>query len=293
METPNKVENGSVAETVVAPVAIPAQEQVKVEEDIITRASKFIEANQPKETQHDGVDFNSQEFNKILDGITDPVIKEQFIKKSKSLETGFNKKFMELASIRKEYESRLNQEQQWTPEKVQSLLQRSDFIEAAKAIVPSTPPEGMTAEEYSMLSETEKQDLASVKQELGFLKNERMQTLKKEEDSRLMSRYSNYKPEAVDKLLEDMMNGRVQATREALWKVLDYEDMAKRVYAMAMADKQSQNQERVNASVVPSGASVIPNSDLPKQGTNQSSKQYFVELGKRRLAEAKQMAGAK
>lgn len=293
MEKPNQAVSGSVAETVVAPVAIPAQEQVKVEEDIITRASKFIEANQPKETQHDGVDFNSQEFNKILDGITDPVIKEQFIKKSKSLETGFNKKFMELASIRKEYESRLNQEQQWTPEKVQSLLQRSDFIEAAKAIVPSTPPEGMTAEEYSMLSETEKQDLASVKQELGFLKNERMQTLKKEEDSRLMSRYSNYKPEAVDKLLEDMMNGRVQATREALWKVLDYEDMAKRVYAMAMADKQSQNQERVNASVVPSGASVVPNSDLPKQGTNQSSKQYFVELGKRRLAEAKQMAGAK
>lgn len=293
METPNKVENGSVAETVVAPVVIPSQEPVKVEEDIITRASKFIEANQPKETQHDGVDFNSQEFNKILDGITDPVIKEQFIKKSKSLETGFNKKFMELASIRKEYESRLNQEQQWTPEKVQSLLQRSDFIEAAKAIVPSTPPEGMTAEEYSMLSETEKQDLASVKQELGFLKNERMQTLKKEEDSRLMSRYSNYNPEAVDQLLNDMMNGKVQATREALWKVLDYEPMAKRVYAMAMADKQSQNQERVNASVVPSGASVVPNSDLPKQGTNQSSKQYFVELGKRRLAEAKQMAGAK
>lgn len=293
MEIPNKVENGSVAETVVAPVVTPSQEPVKVEEDIITRASKFIEANKPKETVSDRVDFNSQELDKILEGVTDPVIKEQLIKKSKSLESGFNRKFQELADLRKKLESNLTQSQQWTPEKVKSLLQDPTFIQSAQAVVPSTPPEGMTEEEYSMLSDSDKQKLANLEQELGFLKGERMQTLKKEEDSRLMSRYSNYKPEAVDKLLEDMMNGRVQATREALWKVLDYEDMAKRVYAMAMADKQSQNQERVNASVVPSGASVVPNSDLPKQGTNQSSKQYFVELGKRRLAEAKQMAGAK
>lgn len=292
METPNKVENGSVAETVVAPVVIPSQEPVKVEEDIITRASKFIEKNQPKEQVADKVDFNSQELDKILEGVTDPVIKEQLIKKSKSLESGFNRKFQELADLRKKLESNLTQSQQWTPEKVKSLLQDPTFIQSAQAVVPSTPPEGMSAEEYSMLSEAEKQKLANMEQELGFLKGERMQTLKKEEDSRLMSRYSNYKPEAVDKLLDDMMNGRIQATREALWKVIDYEDMAKRVYAMAKADLQSQNQERVNASVVPSGASVVANTEL-KPNNNETSKAFFMRVARQRLAESKQMAGAK
>ena len=132
-----------------------------------------------------------------------------------------------------------------------------------------------------------------MEQELGFLKGQQLQSLKKEEDARLMSKYANYNPEAIDNLMQGMMNGTIRATREHLWKVQDYDSAVLRAYKMGLSDKNNQNQERINASVVPSGASIVPNSDVPKQSANQSSKQYFVELGKRRLAEAKQMAGAK
>ena len=282
-----QVISGSTTPTVVSAEPVVSQNTT---DDIIARASKFVEDNAPKNPVVDKVDFNSQELDKLLEGVTDPVIKEQLIKKSKSLESGFNRKFQDLAEIRKQ----LEKSQQWTPERVQSLLQDPQFVQAAQSIVPSTPPDGMTTEEYSQLTDTEKQKLASMEQELGFLKSQQLQTLKKEEDARLIAKYSdNYKPEAIDSLLNDMMQGRRIATREDIFKVIDYENMAKRVYAMAMSDKNNKNQERINASVVPSGASIVPNSDVPKQSANQSSKQYFVELGKRRLAEAKQMAGAK
>lgn len=281
-----QVISGSTTPTVVSTEPVVSQNTT---DDIIARASKFVEDNAPKNPVVDKVDFNSQELDKLLEGVTDPVIKEQLIKKSKSLESGFNRKFQDLAEIRKQ----LEKSQQWTPERVQSLLQDPQFVQAAQSIVPSTPPDGMTTEEYSQLTDGEKQKLATMEQELGFLKGQQLQSLKKEEDARLMSKYANYNPEAIDNLMQGMMNGTIRATREHLWKVQDYDSAVLRAYKMGLSDKNNQNQERINASVVPSGASIVPNSDVPKQSANQSSKQYFVELGKRRLAEAKQMAGAK
>lgn len=283
------VVNNEPAVNTPAPVADPTT-------DIIQRASKFVEENAPKSSVTEPVDYNSQDLDKLLEGVTDPAIKDQLIKKSKSLEKGFNQKFQEIANLRKQLEATVSQSQQWTPERVKSLLQDQQFVQAAQAIAGSTPPEGMSAEEYSQLTDREKQELAKlpqIEQELSLLRTERFLAQKQEQDMRLKEKYHNYDPKAIDDLTTDLIQGKIQATREDLWKVRDYDAAVVRAYKMGLNDKNNQNQERVNASVVPSGASIVPNSDIPKQGANQNSKQYFVELGKRRLAEAKQMAGAK
>lgn len=283
------VVNNEPAVNTSAPVADPTT-------DIIQRASKFVEENAPKSSVTEPVDYNSQDLDKLLEGVTDPAIKDQLIKKSKSLEKGFNQKFQEIANLRKQLEATVSQSQQWTPERVKSLLQDQQFVQAAQAIAGSTPPEGMSAEEYSQLTDREKQELAKlpqIEQELSLLRTERFLAQKQEQDMRLKEKYNNYDPKAIDDLTTDLIQGKIQATREDLWKVRDYDAAVVRAYKMGLNDKNNQNQERVNASVVPSGASIVPNSDIPKQGANQNSKQYFVELGKRRLAESKQMAGAK
>lgn len=276
--------------------AVPVTPVVNPTQDIINRASKFVEDNAPKAPVADNVDYNSQDLDKLLEGVTDPAIKEQLIKKSKSLEKGFNNKFQQIADLRKQLENTVSQSQQWTPEKVKSLLQDPMFVQSAQSIAGSTPPDGMTEEEYSQLTDGEKAKLAKlpqIEQELSLLRNERFIAQKNEQDTRLKEKYQNYNPQAIDSLTSDLIQGKIQATREDLWKVRDYDDAVVRAYKMGLSDKNNKNQERMNASVTPSNIGVVPNSDTPKQNSNQSSKQYFVELGKRRLAESKQMAGAK
>lgn len=268
---------------------------VKKEEDIITRASKFIETtkvNAPTEP----VDFDSKELERVIEGIQDPVAKEMLIKKSKSLESGFGKKFQELAELRKKLENISAQSQQWTPERVQSLLQDPMFVQAAQAVASSQASQhGMTEEEYSQLTDGEKAQLAKLpqlEQELSVLKNERFVAQKNEQDARLKEKYHNYDPKVIDTLTSDLIAGKITATREDLWKVRDYDDAVQRAYKMGLADRENQNKERLEA-VSHSGSNVVPNSNIPKREAGQSNKAHFLELARRRLEESKQMAGAK
>ncbi len=295
MET-NNTTVSDLPVTPVAPVDVPVSPAIDPTTDIIQRASKFVEENAPKSPITEPVDYNSQDLDKLLEGVTDPAIKEQLVKKSKSLEKGFNTKFQEIANLRKQLENISSQSQQWTPEKVKALLQDPTFVQSAQAVVPSTPPDGMTAEEYSQLTDSEKRELAKlpqIEQELSLLRNERFIAQKNEQDSRLKDKYQNYNPQAIDSLTTDLIQGKIQATREDLHKVMDYEAAVVRAYKMGLSDKNNQNKDRMNASVTPSHIGIVPNSDTPEQKPNQSSRDYLIELGKRRLAQSKQMAGAK
>lgn len=287
------VENTTTTVETTAPVtttteATPAPGS---KEDILSRVSKFVE--QTPAPVVEPVDYNSQDLDKLLEGVTDPAIKEQLIKKSKSLESGFGKKFQELSELRKKLESNLNQSQQWTPERVKSLLQDPTFVQAAQSITGSSEANqyGMTEEEYSTLTPTEKAELSQMKKELQDLKIDKIKALQSEEDTKLKSKYQGYNPEVIDNLTSDLINGKIRATREDLWKVYDYDNAIVRAYKAGQSDKSVQNQERLNASTTSSTTTVTPTNDI-KRETGESAKSHFMKLAKARLEESKKMAGA-
>jgi hypothetical protein len=75
-----------------------------------------------------------------------------------------------------------------------------------------------------------------------------------------------------------MMQGRVQATREHLWKVVDYESAVKRAYDLGKQDRKMEVAEKVGASSNPNLINITPSNDVPVRIQNESSTDYFRRI---------------
>lgn len=237
-----EVMESKVEEQVQAPKADTPQPK---EPDLVTRVSQFKAETPAKEV----VDTDKFDFKELeAKAEKDPTLMEAY----KSLQRGFNTKFQELAEIKK---SLTNQPEpsNWTPERIQKLMNDPAFVQAAQQLAgPAQSPQGPIEEEYSALSDKEKQKLTSMEQELKLFKEQafrsQMESQRIKQDQEARARYGDiYKPEAIDVLTADLLAGKVQATREHLHKVLDYEDAIKRAYELGRQDRSLDNQEKLNS----------------------------------------------
>lgn len=204
------------------------------------------------------------------------------------MQRGFNQKFQEIAELRKELQATNETQKGWTPDKVQSLLSDPNFINSAQQLNQSQNPQesGLTNDEYSTLSDTEKSSLNLALSESKQTRNE-LQKLQQtrdfeKQDTQLSQKYSNYNPSQVDKLYGDMMSGNVSATREALWQVLDYEPGMNRAYEMGVKDGQKNGSEMSNSASV-EGRNIISSAPLERE-KGESGRNYFKRIAERNLA---------
>ena len=199
--------------------------------DLLTRVSQFKRSELTTiDPKSDGVDFDFKE----LESIQDPAQKELMFKAYKSMQSGWNKKYQSLSEQRKEVEKKLSDYSNWDTDKVNRLLNDPTFIKAAQQVAASKAPSTYqgTTEEWSSLSEGEKAKFRQMEQELNQLKQLNLQTETKRQDEQLKQKYGNYAPDVVDTTLSNLMSGKQQATREDIWKVIDYEDGVKRAYEL-------------------------------------------------------------
>ncbi len=106
-------------------------------DDLLTRVSKFeLNSDPNKESKDDtGGVFHSKELEDSIAAIEDPALKTKMENMRKSLETGAQSKFQEIATLRKEMQSFMEGKKQvWTPQAVQNLANDKQFIEAAQQI---------------------------------------------------------------------------------------------------------------------------------------------------------------
>ena len=234
------------------PVETPAP-VVEVKPDLITRVSQF------KPETIDDSKFNINDLDSQIEKLPDPVLKEQVVGLKKSLLRGENQKYQEIASLRKEYEQKLSQLSTWTPERVDGLLKDPNFVSAAQSILNK-----QQVTDASMLSEAEKQMLEQNNKQVQSLMYQNQQLLKVQQDAQLKTKYANYDPTIVDKVTEDLVNNRIQATREDLFKVVDYDNAVKRAYELGRQDKVTENNEKVNGMTFQVGQNVTPTGQLER-----------------------------
>lgn len=197
--------------------------------DLITRASQV-------KVEKSVVPVNEPEFDyKEIEAIKDPVAKDIALKAYKSFQRGFNQKYQELASMKKDYEHKAGDFSNWTPEKVQSLINNPQFVEAAKNVVGNV--------EQGYETETDKK-MKMLEQELQQLKGQSLQQTFRQQDEEIGKKYANYNPSKVDEITAEMLSGKVNATREHLWKVLDYDEAVKRAYELGKQDRQLELSEK-------------------------------------------------
>lgn len=242
--------------------------------DLVTRVSQ-VKKSEVKTEDTEGK-FNINELDSHIEKIQDPNLKEQFVGLKKSLLRGENQKYQEIASLRKQYEHKLAESTTWTPERLQQELQKPDFVQAAQSVLQTGNPRnsGVSDEQWSALSEAEKAELTQLKQKISILEQNNWQAVKSQQDAQLRTKYANYAPDIIDNLTQEMIQGKRQATREDIWKVVDYDDAVRRAYELGLMDKNTQTQEKVNGMTFMSGRNIQQPSAVEKE-KGETAQQFF------------------
>ncbi len=267
-------------------VEVPIVEAPK--EDLITRASKVKLEPKPTEPIIEEPRFDVNDIEKIAD----PQAKEQALRAYKSFQRGFNQKFQELAELRKQVETQ-RQPTQWTPERIKAELNKPDFIQASQAVLQeqNPPNSGMNDVDWSSLTANEKKQWQVMQQELASLKqqqnNQQILQSFKSQDEVLRGKYANYDPNAVDIITGELLAGKRQATREDLFKAIDYENAVKRAYELGKQDGNVENIEKQNATAYDGLSTGKPATDLPTPENNERTPSYFRKLVERNYTKQK------
>jgi hypothetical protein len=279
MEEVKVVQEG---ETVV-PAAEPVKEEVKEapKEDLVSRASKVkLDTPKPKEEASNPFSLTREDWDKVQ---SDPSLKKYY----QSMLTDYQKKTSEISEQRREIE-KTKQSANWTPERIQQLLNDPTFVQAAQQVasVQNPPNSGLSDQEYSALTDKEKAQLNSMQNEVQQLKLQNYQMQQKQQDETLKQKYANYAPDIVDTTIHRLVNNEVQATREDIFKVLDYDSAVQRAYQLGKQDRQLENTEK-QQSMSAEGYNATPQNSVPGIDKGESTSSYWKRLAVARLAEFK------
>lgn len=270
------------------------------EESLITRASRIQAAPQASpqpDSNQDSIKLDQQ----IIDKITDPQLKQAVIEARNSMQADYTRKTQDLAARRKEMDTlkaQLESTGQYTPAKIQELLSNPSFVQAAQEYQRQVGPQAtnansngqLTQEELSYLSPEQQkayqasiQAQASANQALQAVSSVQNKMAAEREDMSLKNKYVNYEGAKVDEIYNGMMSGSIQATREHLWKVLDYEPAVQRAYQLGLQDRKLEQSDKLNASSQPNSISVTSADDIPTRLPNENSIEYFKRLAANRM----------
>ena len=280
MELQTNVRSGEVKITEGTPEAKPVEvtTEKKPEADLITRVSQFKkEETAPEETKltsetRDTFGLTQEDFGKVQN---DPVLSKFY----KSMQADYTRKTQAAANDKKEAERIKTEYSTWTPERVQQLLNDQTFVNAAQSVMKTQAPttfEG-TQEEWSGLSDTDKAKFQQLTNKVNLLEQQNYQVRKIQEDETLKTKYNNYDPQAIDILTADLLKGKVQATREHLFKVYDYENAVERAYHLGIQDGKTGIREKVSSSSM-EGTMATTNREQPKPEQGENDRAFFKRV---------------
>jgi hypothetical protein len=286
-------DNVSVAEPVVQTPVITAPTQASEpvvttpEPDLLTKVSQFKlpEVQEKIENPPDQPEFAN---------ITDPVAKkaaaEAVERMRRGLQSSYDKKLQDAQAL-------VNQSKSWTPQRIQQeLLTNPEFLSAAQMIQGQQAPQErqLTQEEYSALTESEKNQLAAVpqlKNELLQMRNqaqhEQLMVSINQKDLTLRQKYGDdYNPQLVNEAAQRFGKLTPADAREYIFLADNALKMIQKAHELGKLEGQGKLQTKINT-ITPQGSTVTANDVLPVRQKGQSDQAYFVQLAQFRLAQSK------
>jgi hypothetical protein len=249
-------------------------------EDLVTRVSKFKSQETPKE-EHNVFNLTKEDYEKVQ---SDPVLSKFY----KSMQSDYVKKTQNLSQKEKEIEKIKMESANWTPERIQQLLNDPNFVQSAQKVaqMQNPPNSGLTNEEFSALTDKEKAQLLNMQNEVQQLKMQNWQMQQRQQDEQLQSKYSDYAPDIVDTRISELVSGRYRATKEDIFKSIMHDEHVRNAYELGKQDKALENKNKIE-SMSYEGFNATPTQDVPKINDKESNNAYFKRLAERRLNEIK------
>lgn len=276
------------ANTSTSATTVQAPEAKAEPQDIVSRASSFKvqpekSGDAPQETKFKVTD---------IEKITDPVAKKYAQDAYNSMQADYTRKTQELAEQRRQAEMTQSLKSRgFTVSEIDELLANPAFVQAAtekqrmaapQQVVAQNGNAELTEEEFSYLTPEMQKVYLQQKQNnqmLAQLQGQLQSAKVEKEDVTLKSKYSNYDPKAVNDIYTGMMNGSIQATREHLWKVSDYDDAVKRAYALGRQDEKTGiTQARAASTQVNGVTTQTMESDTPVRLKGESFQDHWKRL---------------
>lgn len=290
--TPETVqEQAPQQEAVVEPVTDPKPEATPTE----TPAPNILERVAKAPDKPDTVPpteapiFNYND----IENIKDPDARKYAESAYKSMLGDYTRKTQELATERAKLETDRQDISNWSPEKVQALLKDESFVKAAQSATTAQQDNyGLTDDQYSALTEPEKKMLQDSRKQseenrlaVQSIMEQNNKLLLQQQDEQLKGKYANYDAQSVDTITQDMLSGKYQATREDIWKVVNYEKAVTKAYELGKQDKAPEVQGKVQASSL-DGLNVASSENMPVREEKESDRSWFQRLAMFRQAES-------
>lgn len=247
--------------------------------------SRVSEVSLEQSSQREEKKYDRNAFNEQLSKLP-PEMQEQVKLFQQTLYKGADEKFQEAARLRAEAEQA--RQRNWDKNSVQELLNDPTFqaqvnqLQQERQMQQNPEGSGLSDEEWSYLSPKEKSLLFETRKAQMEDRARMNQFFQKQEwekqDLQIKSRYKNYEPKSVDEVFQGLMTGKIQATREHLWKVVDYDDAVKRAYELGKKDRALDLNEKVQASSPAQGINAQQSKDVPNKGDKENGVEYFKRL---------------
>lgn len=234
-----------------------------------------------------------------MDDIKDPIARQIIEKKLHEANAGIAKTFGEMGAdklkyvkeaetLRKQLESSTNQS--WTPQRVQELLNRPDFVQAAQTLQTTVAPQGWqgSTEEWSALNSNEKAQFQGVLNSQRALESQMGQMLQSQIDATLRTKYPDYSSKEVDDFIREAQGGSVSPDRirEAVHLALNAPRYIKQAYDFALQDKTATITEKLNGATQ-LGLNVTPSQAPVAKNTGERSGSHFSRMAWQNLLNLK------
>ena len=267
------------------------------ETSLVERVAKFKPETVKSDTKPEEPIFDYKD----IEAIKDPTAKSIAEKAYKSLQSGFNKKFEEVARLRKDLEAQKSQtqpKQPWTADKIQrELLSDPQFVAEAQRLAQANPnpqnPQnsGMSDTEWSELNAGEKakfqlleSKISQLEQQNSVSQQQAAQVQLQQQHQVLQSKYANYAPDIVNTTVQNIIQGKTQITLEDIWKSTDYEEAVNRAYQLGRTDALGKHQDKLQASSF-DGGNVNPSKPIVEPVKGESGMSLFRRIAQARLAQ--------
>lgn len=244
---------------------VEKKDDSKIESPSVSSADILKRTSTPKESPAPAKETNYRE---DLDKITDPAVKAIAEKAIKDFESGYNKKFQTLAQQRKELEDMKAQISTWTPQRLQEELKNPAFVQAMQILQQQAPPSTFdgSQEEWSGLSDSEKQRLKNAENETQSLKSQMNKMLQAQEDEETKKLYPDFEPQIVDEAIEGLRTGKITASRADIWKVVNHDKNVEKGYQFGYEDGYKKALEKLNGtSILPGNGSIQSADEVPDE----------------------------
>ena len=255
--------------------------EVKVEvpkPDLVSRVASFKEAPKTEQPKNE-FGISDEDYQKVL---TDPTLSKYY----KSMQSGYNKKFQEVAELRKNLEQQANQTKAWTPQRIQELMNDPNFVQAAQSVVQTQAPSTYkgSQQEWSSLTEGEQSKFVQMEREIIGLKQQAVLNELKAQDAELQKRYANYDPKELDLAVNDILSNKLIVTREHIYKALHHDDNVQNAYKLGGSDILLEHKEKSNA-ISADGSNVAQASNVPDREPKETNQSYFRRIFASKLAQ--------